>query len=84
MWGVSGHTPNRFDNITSSLLPQAGFHIQKNEGSIHIDWTSESNSVLQVLQQGYRTGDIMSPGMKLVGCQAMGEALMEILELKSR
>ncbi|KHG42098.1 MULTISPECIES: 3-isopropylmalate dehydrogenase [Aphanizomenon] len=42
------------------------------------------NSVLQVLQQGYRTGDIMSPGMKLVGCQAMGEALMEILELKSR
>ena len=42
------------------------------------------NSVLQVLQQGYRTGDIMSPEMKLVGCQAMGEALMEILELKSR
>jgi len=42
------------------------------------------NSVLQVLQQGYRTGDIMSPGMKLVGCQAMGAALMEILELKSR
>lgn len=42
------------------------------------------NSVLQVLQQGYRTGDIMSPGMKLVGCQAMGAALIEILELKSR
>jgi 3-isopropylmalate dehydrogenase len=42
------------------------------------------NSVLQVLEQGYRTGDIMSPGMKLVGCQAMGAALMEILPLKSR
>jgi 3-isopropylmalate dehydrogenase len=41
------------------------------------------NSVLQVLQQGYRTGDIMSPGMKLVGCRAMGEALMQILQLKS-
>jgi len=41
------------------------------------------NSVLQVLQQNYRTGDIMSPGMKLVGCRAMGEALMKILELKS-
>jgi 3-isopropylmalate dehydrogenase len=40
------------------------------------------NSVLQVLQQGYRTGDIMSPEMKLVGCQAMGEALMTILELE--
>lgn len=42
------------------------------------------NSVLQVLEQGYRTGDIMSPGMKLVGCQAMGAALIQILELKSR
>lgn len=42
------------------------------------------NSVLQVLEQGYRTGDIMSPGMKLVGCQAMGAALINILELKSR
>ena len=40
------------------------------------------NSVLQVLQQGYRTGDIMSPEMKLVGGQAMGEALMTILELE--
>ncbi|MBE9233953.1 3-isopropylmalate dehydrogenase [Cuspidothrix issatschenkoi LEGE 03284] len=40
------------------------------------------NSVLQVLQQGYRTGDIMSPGMKFVGCRAMGDALIEILELK--
>jgi hypothetical protein len=26
----------------------------------------------------------MSPGMKLVGCRAMGAALMEILQLKSR
>ncbi|MEY2912975.1 MAG: hypothetical protein RLZZ184_2284 [Cyanobacteriota bacterium] len=42
------------------------------------------NSVLQVLEQGYRTGDIMSPGMKLVGCRAMGAALINILELKSR
>jgi 3-isopropylmalate dehydrogenase len=42
------------------------------------------NSVLQVLEQGYRTGDIMSPGMKLVGCRAMGAALIQILELKSR
>jgi len=42
------------------------------------------NSVLEVLEQGYRTGDIMSPGMKLIGCQAMGAALIQILELKSR
>jgi 3-isopropylmalate dehydrogenase len=38
------------------------------------------NAVLQVLQQGDRTGDIMSPGMNLLGCRAMGEALMKILE----
>ena len=32
--------------------------------------------VLEVLEQGYRTGDIMSEGMKLVGCQKMGEVLL--------
>jgi 3-isopropylmalate dehydrogenase len=36
-------------------------------------------SVLRVLDQGYRTGDIMSAGMKAVGCQAMGEALIAAL-----
>jgi 3-isopropylmalate dehydrogenase len=40
------------------------------------------NAVLQVLQQGDRTGDIMSSGMNLVGCRAMGKALIQILELK--
>jgi 3-isopropylmalate dehydrogenase len=32
-----------------------------------------------VLDAGYRTGDIMSAGMKPVGCQAMGEALLAAL-----
>ena len=41
--------------------------------------TSIEQAVLQVLDQGYRTGDIMSAGMKLVGCRGMGEALMEVL-----
>jgi 3-isopropylmalate dehydrogenase len=36
-------------------------------------------AVMQVLDQGYRTGDIMSPGMKAVGCQAMGDALLAAL-----
>ena len=36
-------------------------------------------AVMQVLDQGYRTGDIMSPGMKAVGCQAMGEAILAAL-----
>lgn len=35
--------------------------------------------VNQVLDQGYRTGDIMSPGMKQVGCQEMGEILLKLI-----
>ncbi|AFY45874.1 3-isopropylmalate dehydrogenase [Nostoc sp. PCC 7107] len=37
-------------------------------------------AVLQVLEQGDRTGDIMSPGMNLLGCQAMGKSLIQALE----
>jgi 3-isopropylmalate dehydrogenase len=36
-------------------------------------------AVTQVLDQGYRTGDIMAEGMTLVGCQAMGDALLKAL-----
>jgi len=37
-------------------------------------------AVLQVLDQGDRTGDIMSEGMNLLGCRAMGDSLMQALE----
>ena len=37
-------------------------------------------AVLQVLDQGDRTGDIMSPGMNQLGCRAMGDALIKVLE----
>lgn len=37
-------------------------------------------AVLQVLDQGKRTGDIMSEGMTLLGCQAMGDALLASLD----
>jgi 3-isopropylmalate dehydrogenase len=37
-------------------------------------------AVLKVLDLGYRTGDIMSPGMTAVGCQAMGKVLIEALQ----
>ncbi|HEY9699455.1 MAG TPA: 3-isopropylmalate dehydrogenase [Trichocoleus sp.] len=37
-------------------------------------------AVLKVLDAGYRTGDIMSEGMKAVGCQAMGDALLAALD----
>lgn len=36
-------------------------------------------AVLTVLDQGYRTGDILSPGMTAVGCKGMGEALLKAL-----
>jgi 3-isopropylmalate dehydrogenase len=36
-------------------------------------------AVQKVLNEGYRTGDIMSEGMKLVGCKAMGAALLAAL-----
>ena len=37
-------------------------------------------AVLTVLDQGYRTGDIMSDGMKAVGCKDMGKALEAALK----
>ncbi|WP_040484485.1 3-isopropylmalate dehydrogenase [Lyngbya aestuarii] len=36
-------------------------------------------AVLKVLDWGYRTGDIGSEGMKLVGCREMGEILLKAL-----
>ncbi len=42
--------------------------------------TRLEKAVLEALAQGYRTGDIMSPGMKAVGCKEMGEVLLRILE----
>lgn len=37
-------------------------------------------AVTKVLDQGYRTGDIMSAGMTQVGCQAMGAALLSAID----
>lgn len=37
-------------------------------------------AVLKVLDMGYRTGDIMSEGMTQVGCQEMGQVLINVLK----
>jgi 3-isopropylmalate dehydrogenase len=42
--------------------------------------TAIEQAVTQVLDQGYRTGDIASDGTIIVGCQAMGEALLKVLD----
>jgi 3-isopropylmalate dehydrogenase len=41
---------------------------------------SIEKAVLKVLDLGYRTGDILSAGMTLVGCRGMGDALLKVLE----
>ena len=41
--------------------------------------TEIENAVSRVLDSGYRTGDIMSSGMKAVGCKEMGEMLLKSL-----
>lgn len=41
-------------------------------------------AVSQVLEKGDRTGDIMSPGMNLLGCRSIGETLIQTLELSTR
>ncbi len=41
--------------------------------------TEIENVVNRVLDRGYRTGDIMSPGMKAVGCKEMGEVLLKLI-----
>lgn len=37
-------------------------------------------AVMKVLDEGKRTGDILSEGMTLLGCKAMGQALVEALD----
>ena len=36
-------------------------------------------AVFKLLERGYRTGDIQSPGTTVLGCQAIGEILIQIL-----
>ncbi|BAU14883.1 3-isopropylmalate dehydrogenase [Leptolyngbya sp. NIES-3755] len=42
--------------------------------------TRIEQAVLKVLDQGYRTGDILSEGKTLVGCQAIGDAIVSALQ----
>ena len=37
------------------------------------------HAVKKVLEAGYRTGDIMSEGMKLVGCKEMGSLVADMI-----
>ncbi len=37
-------------------------------------------AVMHVLEQGYRTGDLMSNGMKQIGCSALGNVIEGYLQ----
>lgn len=37
-------------------------------------------SITHVLDQGYRTGDLMSPGAKQIGCSGVGDIVAEYLQ----
>lgn len=42
--------------------------------------TKIEEAVLKVLEMGYRTGDIMSEGMTLLGCKEIGQVLIDVLK----
>ena len=56
--------------LSASMLLRFSFDMDKEADAI-------DNAVKQVLKDGYRTGDIMSEGMKLVGCKEMGDLIVE-------
>ena len=41
--------------------------------------TALESAVDRVLGDGYRTGDLMAPGCRAVGCRAMGDQLLAAL-----
>ena len=59
--------------LSAAMMLRYG--LNQPEAAKHIE-----EGVLQVLEQGYRTGDIMSASMNLLGCKAMGEVLIQTLE----
>jgi len=58
--------------LSAAMMLRYG--LNQPEGAERIEQT-----VLQVLDKGDRTGDIMSAGMNQLGCRAMGDALIQTL-----
>lgn len=54
--------------LSAAMMLRYSFDMDKEADDIE-------NAVKEVLKQGYRTGDIMSEGFKLVGCKEMGDAI---------
>ncbi len=58
--------------LSAAMMLRISFDLEKEAGAIE-------NAVAEVLNAGYRTGDIMQPGMKQVGTKEMGELVLKQL-----
>ncbi len=58
--------------LSASMLLRFSFDMDKEADAI-------DNAVKKVLEAGYRTGDIMSEGMKLVGCKEIGSLVADMI-----
>ena len=58
--------------LSASMMLRYSFDLDKEADAI-------DNAVKRVLQEGYRTGDIMSEGCKQVGCRQMGDLLAKYI-----
>ncbi len=58
--------------LSASMLLRFSFDMDKEADAV-------DDAVKKVLEAGYRTGDIMSEGMKLVGCKEMGSLVADMI-----
>ena len=59
--------------LSLSMMFRYSFNLEKEAKAI-------DDAVMNVLDQGYRTGDIYSEGMKLVGTKEMGDLIVKALK----
>ena len=58
--------------LSAAMMLRYSFDMQKEADAVEA-------AVDKVLEQGYRTGDIMSEGMTLVSCSEMGDRIAELV-----
>ena len=56
--------------LSASMMLRYSFDLDKEADAIE-------HAVMKVLEEGYRTGDIMSDGCEKVGCKAMGDLIAD-------
>ena len=58
--------------LSAAMMLKYSFHMEEESEAIEM-------AVSKVLDEGYRTGDMMSEGMKLVGCKEIGSLIAEAI-----